>query len=69
MDMAKTSAGHRSYRCFFTPKDALGHLAPSDTGAQPFVQLKAANAEAAFVSAHHVTGCPVSDVERIEHAA
>lgn len=66
--MAKTSAGHRSYRCFFTPKDALGHLAPSDTGALPFVQLKAESAEAAFISAHHVTGCPVSDVERLEAA-
>jgi hypothetical protein len=69
MEMFKALVGQRSYRCFYTPKDGLGHLTPSDTGAQPFVQLKAPNAEAAFVSAHHVTGCPVSDVERIEHAA
>lgn len=65
--MAKLPAT-RSYRCFFVPRDGLGHLAPSDTGARPFVQLKAANAEAAFMSAHHVTGCPVAEVERIEHA-
>lgn len=58
----------KSYRCYFTPRDGFGYLTPSDTGARPFVQLKAANAEAAFMSAHHVTGCPVSDVERIEHA-
>ncbi len=59
----------RSYRCFYTPKDALGHLTPSDTGALPFVQVRAANAEKAFTSAHHVTGCPVSEVVRIEPAA
>jgi len=69
MEMPQALVGHRSYRCFYTPKDALGHLAPSDTGARPFVQLKAENAEAAFISAHHITGCPVSDVERIERAS
>ncbi len=59
----------RSYRCFYTPKDALGHLNPSDTGALPFVQVRAANAEKAFTRAHHVTGCPVSEVVRIEQVA
>jgi len=42
MEMANAKVGDRSYRCFFTPKDGLGHLAPSDTGAQPFVQLSPA---------------------------
>jgi hypothetical protein len=65
MTMAKLPAT-RSYRCFFVPRDGLGHLAPSDTGARPFIQLKAANAEAALISAQHATGCPVSEVERIE---
>jgi len=65
MTMAKLPAT-RSYRCFFVPRDGFGQLAPSETGAHPFVQLKAANAEAAFISAQHVTGCPVSEVERIE---
>ena len=63
--MAKLPAT-RSYRCFFVPRDGLGYLALSDTGAHPFVQLKAANAEAARISAQHVTGRPVSEVERIE---
>ena len=58
----------RSYRCYFTPRDALGHLASSDTGTLPFVQVKAANAEAALISAQHVTGCPVAQVERLEQA-
>ncbi|QRF56589.1 hypothetical protein [Variovorax paradoxus] len=56
----------RSYRCFYTPKDALGHLTPSDTGALPFVQVLAATAEHAQHSARHVTGCPVAEVVRIE---
>ncbi|WP_445287677.1 hypothetical protein [Variovorax atrisoli] len=59
----------RSYSCYYTPKDAHGHLAPSDTGALPFVQVLATSAEHAFINAHHVTGCPVSEVVRIEQAA
>jgi len=59
----------RSYRCYFTPREALGHLASSDTGALPFVQVKAANAEAALISAQYVTGCPVCNVERLEQAS
>lgn len=65
--MAKPS--DRSYRCYYTPKDAHGHLTPSDTGALPFVHVLAANAEHAFISAHHVTGCPVSEVVRLEQPA
>lgn len=56
----------RRYRCTYTPRDALGHLNPSDTGAAPFVQFHAANAEQALGIAHHVTGCPVIEAMRIE---
>lgn len=56
----------RRYRCTYTPRDALGHLNPSDTGAAPFVQFLAANAEQALNIAQKVTGCPVIDATRIE---
>lgn len=56
----------RRYRCHYTPRDALGHLNPSDTGATPFVQLRATDAEDALTKAHHVTGCPVTEAIRIE---
>ena len=56
----------RRYRCLYTPRDTLGNLNPSDTGAAPFVQLHAANAEQALGLAQHVPGCPVNLVERIE---
>ncbi|MDQ0609556.1 hypothetical protein QFZ83_003727 [Variovorax sp. W1I1] len=56
----------RRYRCSYTPRDALGHLNPSDTGAAPFVQFLAANAEQALDIARQVTGCPVIDATRIE---
>lgn len=56
----------RCYRCSYTPRDALGHLNPSDTGAAPFVQFRAANATAALEIAHRVTGCPVIEATRIE---
>lgn len=62
------NAGTRSYRCFFTPRDRFGHPVASENGILPFVQLRADNAEHAQRAAHHVTGCPVSNVERIEHA-
>ncbi|WP_445289096.1 hypothetical protein [Variovorax atrisoli] len=57
---------HRSYRCTFTPRNAFGHLNPSDTGTAPFVQFHAANAEQALDIAQHVTGCPVIEAVRIE---
>ncbi|MGO4609425.1 hypothetical protein AB4142_24080 [Variovorax sp. 2RAF20] len=56
----------RRYRCTYTPRDALGHLHPSDTGAAPFVQFRAANATAALDIAHRITGCPVIEATRIE---
>lgn len=56
----------RCYRCSYTPRDALGHLNPSDTGTAPFVQFRAANATAALDIARRVTGCPVIEATRIE---
>lgn len=56
----------RRYRCYYTPRDALGHLNPSDTGTAPFVQFQADDAEQAAGLAHQVTGCPVIDTMRIE---
>ena len=56
----------RRYRCYYTPRDALGHLNPSETGAAPFVQFLAANAEQALSIAQKVTGCPVIEATRIE---
>lgn len=56
----------RRYRCTYTPRDALGHLNPSDTGTAPFVQFQAANAEQALGIAQQVTGCPVIEATRIE---
>ena len=56
----------RRYRCTYTPRDALGHLNPSETGAAPFVQFLATNAEKARAIAHQITGCPVIEATRIE---
>lgn len=56
----------RRYRCSYTPRDALGHLNPSDTGAAPFVQFRAVNASTALDIAHRVTGCPVIEAVRVE---
>lgn len=64
--MAKAHIAARRYRCYYTPRDALGHLNPSDTGAAPFVQFLAANAEKARDIAQHITGCPVIEATRIE---
>jgi hypothetical protein len=63
---AAKADGHRRYRCSYTPRDALGHLNPSDTGAAPSVQFWAANAEQALDLAQKVTGCPVIEATRIE---
>lgn len=54
----------RSYRCHYTPQTDRGFPILSESGVLPFVQLRAANAEAAQRAAHHVTGCPVASVER-----
>lgn len=56
----------RRYRCYYTPRDARGHLNPSDTGAAPFVQFHATSAARAADIAHCITGCPVLDAVRIE---
>ncbi|KQX34669.1 hypothetical protein ASD05_25790 [Variovorax sp. Root434] len=56
----------RRYRCTYTPRDALGHLNPSETGAAPFVQFRAVNAAEALEIALRVTGCPVIEATRIE---
>lgn len=67
--MAKASASDRSYRCFYTPRDKRGYPLAPDIGILPFVQLRAGNAELAQRAAHHITGCPVADVQRIEQAS
>ncbi|CAA2108229.1 hypothetical protein [Variovorax paradoxus] len=61
-----TADSSRRYRCSYTPRDTFGHLNPSDTGAAPFVQFRAANAEQAVELAQKVTGCPVIEAIRIE---
>lgn len=63
---AAKADNNRRYRCSYTPRDALGHLNPSDTGAAPFVQFRAANATAALDIARRITGCPVIEATRIE---
>lgn len=64
--VSPTEAHSRRYRCTYTPRDSLGHLNPSETGAAPYVQFLAANAEQALDIAQQVTGCPVIDATRIE---
>lgn len=54
------------YRCYYTPVDRLGIPTLTEAGVLPFVQLQAANAERALRAAHHVTGCPVTDAERLD---
>jgi hypothetical protein len=56
----------RRYRCTYHPKDRDGFPAAAETGVLPFVQLHAANAEEAQRQAHHLTGCSVSSVERLD---
>lgn len=59
----------RSYRCHYHPKAPGGQSVPADTGVMPFIQLKATNAETAQRAAHHITGCAIDGVERIEGGA
>lgn len=59
----------RSYRCYYTPKDVNGYPVATDTGVLPFVQIQAPDAEVAQRAAYNTTGCPISNVERIEVAA
>ena len=56
----------RSYRCPYYPKDHQGYPQASESGTLPFVQVKATNAEQAQRMAHHITGCPIGDAERVE---
>ena len=59
----------RSYRCNYPPQGPGGYPVPADTGVLPFIQVKAPNAEAAQRAAHHVTGCAIDSVERLEGGA
>ena len=59
----------RSYRCHFHPKDRNGYPAACDTGVLPFVQVKARDAEHAQRVAHDLTGCSISNVERLDEVA
>ena len=59
----------RSYRCHYHPKDRNGYPAACDTGVLPFVQVKARDAEHAQRVAHQLTGCSISNVERLDEVA
>ncbi len=56
----------RSYRCSYHPADRAGFATISETGVLPFVQLRAPDAEEAQRLAHHLTGCAISEVQRLE---
>ena len=56
-------------RCHYHPKDRNGFPAASDTGVLPFVQVKARDAEHAQRVAHQLTGCSISNVERLDEVA
>jgi len=58
----------RSYRCHYTPTDRDGFPVPSDSGVLPFIQLQANDAEHAQRVARALTGCPISEVTRLEVA-
>ena len=64
-----SNSGQRSYRAYYTPLDRDGYPAPSDSGVMPFLQVRAANAEAAQRAAHALTSCPIANVERLEEAS
>lgn len=59
------STAHR-YRCTYHPNDRDGYPVHADTGVLPWVQVQAANAEAAQRAAHALTGCAIAEVQRIE---
>jgi len=56
----------RRYRAFYAPKDSNGYPVATDTGVLPFVQVQAADAEAAQRAAFALTGCSIADVQRID---
>lgn len=58
-----------TYRCYYTPKSNWGQPVLSEAGVLPYVQLEAMSAENALRAAHHVTGCPVAEAERLDDVA
>jgi hypothetical protein len=67
--MPGQSFASRSYSCHYHPKDRNGYPAACDTGVLPFVQVKARDAEHAQRVAHQLTGCSISNVERLDEVA
>jgi hypothetical protein len=63
------SSRPRSYRCHYHPNDRNGFPAACDTGVLPFVQVKARDAEHAQRVAHDLTGCSISNVERLDEVS
>ncbi|MDD2728304.1 hypothetical protein [Malikia sp.] len=59
----------RSYRCTYDPRDGYGQTIQTEDGALPSIQLKAADAVDARRKAEGVTGCVVTDVERLDEVA
>jgi hypothetical protein len=69
MEPFAMSTSRRSYRCTYHPTDSAGFASISDTGVLPFVQLRASDAEEAQRLAHHITGCAVSEVQRLDQTS
>lgn len=67
--MSHPVESQRSYRCYYHPKDNNGWPVAADAGILPSVQVRAASAEAAQIAAHHVTGCPIAQAERLDEVA
>ncbi|KRB18633.1 hypothetical protein ASE08_05205 [Rhizobacter sp. Root16D2] len=61
-------ASTRSYRCSYHPLEGA-FAALCDSGVLPFVQVQAQNAEEAQRLAYHITGCAISDVQRLDQSA
>ena len=55
-----------TYRCYYTPTSDWGQPAPAEAGVLPYLQLQASSAENALRAAHHVTGCPGAEAERLD---
>lgn len=73
MDQKSHSGGCFSplkrYRCFTHPIDGDGFPLPVESGVLQSYQVKASSAEDAARKVAHVSGRPVSSVERLEVAA
>lgn len=61
-------ASTRSYRCSYHPLEGA-FAALCESGVLPFVQVQAKNAEEAQRLAHHITGCAISDIQRLDQSA